>query len=431
MDAILFWNKVALDAVAKDHTGEPAQPRNQRGPTRTARALAIVHLAMYDAFNSIRELSKPYLPKLESPTPGSSTRAAVAEAAVLTLIDLYPAQADTFLQKNQEFLARIDRSTQDIENGRLQGRKVAAAILQDRKDDGSDNDLPYAPSAEPGYHRPDPLNPSQGFLTPNWGQVKTFTIANFLAVEPPAFDSDRYRCDFDDVKAKGVLSGGTRTPEETAIGLFWAYDGAQKLGTPPRLYNQIVREIAIKKENKPAQNARLFALVNMAMADAGIQCWLSKYHYNYWRPVLGIREADVGSGPTGGGDGNPATQGDPFWLPFGAPRTNEPGRVSFTPNFPAYPSGHATFGAASLGIVRQFYGSDNIPFEFVSDELDGKSVDRDGSIRTKLKRSYNSLSKAIEENGRSRVYLGVHWQFDSDGGIDAGNKVANMVFPRL
>lgn len=427
MDSLLFWNDVSLEAVAQDHTGMPPK-LDQGGPTRTSRALAIVHLAMYDAFNSIDNVFTPYLPNLPVPPAPASQDAAIAEAAYVTLTSLYPNQLARFLQAHQAFFSELSDTPEKITNGRIQGRRVAQAMLLHRKDDGSALDLSYIPSKAPGKHRVDPLNPGQGFLTPNWGEVKPFAITNFLAAEPPALNTKRYAQDFNDVKQKGIFSGGTPTPAETTIGLFWAYDGAQQLGVPPRLYNQIVRVIAIQQSNTLAQNARLFALVNMAMADAGIQCWNSKYFYNVWRPVLGIREADPGWGPTGEGDSNPETEVDPFWLPLGAPRTNQPGAKNFTPNFPAYPSGHATFGAASLDIVRLFYGTDEIAFDFVSDELNGKSVDVDGSIRTRHQRPFARLSDAIIENARSRVYLGVHWQFDADAGVESGKTIADFIF---
>ena len=120
--------------------------------------------------------------------------------------------------------------------------------------------------------------------------------------------------------AKGVKSGGSRTEEEQITGQYWGYDGAEKLGTPPRLYNQILRQIAASRGNDVGQNARLFALANAAMADAGIQCWHAKYLYDRWRPVVGVREANVGTGPSGLGDGNPLTDGDSYWEPLGAPR---------------------------------------------------------------------------------------------------------------
>jgi PAP2 superfamily/Vanadium chloroperoxidase N-terminal domain len=430
-DAILFWNEVSLEAVAQDHTFDEMSKRTQNGPTRTSRALAIVHLAMYDAFNSIAKVFVPYLPNLPLPASGASRRAAIGEAAFVTLASLYPSQQAFFQQKSQEFFAALNTTTQSIDNGQAQGRRVAEALLKARANDGSSLDLPYNPSQEPGRHRVDPLNAGQGFLGASWGQVQPFALNNakdFIASPPPDLNSMPYANSFNDVKAKGIKTGGTRTPAETTIGIFWGYDGAKKLGTPPRLYNQIVRVIAMQQGNDLAKNVRLFALVNTAMADAAIQCWLSKYFYNIWRPVVGVREADLGWGPTGKGDGNSGTQVDPSWLPLGAPKTNEPGKTNFTPNFPAYPSGHATFGAASLGMVRLFYGTDNISFNFVSDEFNGESIDIDGTVRAKHTRHFTSLSQAILENARSRVYLGVHWQFDADGGAASGEQLTQYIF---
>src|SRR5262249_1804362 len=146
----------------------------------------------------------------------------------------------------------------------------------------------------------------------------------------------------------GTTTPTLRTPEQTQIGIFWGYDGSANLGTPPRLYNQIVRVIAADHHNTMEQNARLFALVNIAMADAGIECWDTKYTYDFWRPIVAIRN--------GGTDGNPLTVGLPNWAPLGAPATNAVGTgvLNFTPPFPAYTSGHATFGAAAFHTVADF-----------------------------------------------------------------------------
>ncbi|MGB8701328.1 MAG: hypothetical protein WCD18_18095 [Thermosynechococcaceae cyanobacterium] len=430
MDAILFWNAVSLEAVAVDHTIDPSE-RKQAGPTRTSRALAIVHLAMYDAFNSIANIFTPYLPNLPVPSANASRRAAIGEAAFVTLAALYPNQQAFFYQKSQDFFADLMLSVDVIDKGKAQGRKVAEALLKTRANDGASQEFPYNPSQNAGRHRVDPLNPGQGFLGVNWGQVQPFVLNNvqaFVAAPPPDLSSAVYATSFNDVKAKGTKTGSTRTPEETTIGIYWAYDGPKNIGTPPRLYNQIVRVIAMQRNNSLEQNVRLFALVNAAMGDAGIQCWYSKYFYNIWRPVLGIREGDARWGPTGQGDVNLSTSGDPFWLPLGAPRTNEPGKTNFTPNFPAYPSGHATFGSASLGIVRSFYGTDNIAFEFISDEFNGINIDIDGAIRPRHNRSFSTLSQAIQENARSRIYLGVHWQFDADSGVESGEQISQYIF---
>jgi hypothetical protein len=172
---------------------------------------------------------------------------------------------------------------------------------------------------------------------------------------------------------------------------------------------------------------RLLTLINVAMADAGNAIWESKYFYDVWRPVTGIREADPGTGPTGNGDGNPATTGDPTFSPLGAPASNLNG-PNFTPPFPAYPSGHAGFGGALFQTLRRFYGTDAIAFTFVSDEFNGVTRGNDGNVRPLLPRSFTSLSQAEEENGQSRIYLGIHWAFDKTEGIAQGRRVADYVF---
>ena len=177
----------------------------------------------------------------------------------------------------------------------------------------------------------------------------------------------------------------------------------------------------------PRKLSRLLALVNVSMADAAIAVWESKFFYRYWRPVTGIRESDLGTGPTGGGDGNFATIGDPGFTPLGAPASNLTG-PNFTPPFPAYPSGHAGFGGALFQTLRNFYRTDDIAFTFTSDEFNGTTVDNAGNVRSLKPRSFSSLSEAEEENGQSRIYLGIHWSFDKIRGIAQGRHVANYVF---
>jgi hypothetical protein len=437
-DSILFWNQVALDASKADFsTQEPTDKMmpQQGGPTRNSRALAIVHLAMYDAYAGVISGST-YLPYENSEKPTSSellvAQVAVATAATYTLIALFSNQKDSFLKKHQEFVAMLNAHVSKVEAGILWGKTVASKMLTARDKDGSDApDNAYVPSPLPGKHRPDPVNPTQAFLGPLWGNVKPFGIDNLIekvpGTPPPALDSTAYEKDYNQVYDKGRDQGGTRTPRETTIGLYWAYDGGRNIGVPPRLYNQVVRAIAMKANASEEQNAKLFAMVNVAMADAGIQCWHEKYTYNLWRPILGIQEAGKGWGPTGIGDGNPGTEGDPYWMPLGAPRTNQPASPSFTPNFPAYPSGHATFGTTAMHLTQIFLGLPNdFEFELVSDELNGESVGRGGTVRAR----YNAkmtIPDAIEENLLSRVYLGVHWQFDGREGKRNGCQIAEMI----
>src|SRR6202040_3378450 len=153
-----------------------------------------------------------------------------------------------------------------------------------------------------------------------------------------------------------------------------------------------------------------------------------KYFYEFWRPVTGIREASPGSGPTGAGDSNAATIAAPAFPPLGAPASNLNG-PNFTPPFPAYPSGHAGFGGALFQTLRHFYGTDQIAFTFVSDEFNGTTRDNlTGTVRPLLPRSFATLSQAEEENGQSRIYLGIHWAFDKTQAIAQGRNVANYVF---
>jgi hypothetical protein len=429
MDAVLFWNDVALQAVADDHTGTPA-PINQNGPTFTARALAIIHAAMFDAHNSIDRFYTQYL-TLVPAASGASKEAAIAQAAFRTLAALYPAQMAKLNLKLNDFLATLPSGSAKNE-GIAIGAVVADRILVERRNDGSQNSMPYTAGMLPGQHRPDPLNPTQGFGTPLWGTVKPFalpTVVAYRAPAPPALTSHEYAIAFNDVKSNGAKVSTTRTPDQTEIGIFWGYDGSSKIGTPPRLYNQVIRTLSVQQGTDLRGNARLFALVNLAMADAGIQCWDTKYFYNIWRPILAVREADPGSGPTGQGDGNPSTVGDPLFEPLGAPKTNAPaGAINFTPNFPSYTSGHATFGAALFQTLKRFYGRDDILFTLCSDEFNGVSKDVDGTVRPVRKRPFGSFTEAMLENARSRIYLGIHYQFDADEGVKAGMSIADYVF---
>jgi hypothetical protein len=436
MDPILYWNDVALEANRVSHTDR--KDAQTLGPTLSSRALAIVHLAMYDALVGASQsaLLAPYL--TPQPATGSSVSAAVAAAAHATLSHLFPSQKPFFDRRHAE----AGVSGANLMKGHQFGLLVAKNILDDRKDDPGAGDEGYASSMAYGAHRPDPDDPGQGYHAPFYGaRSKGFAITarHELAAPPqPPNDPDYIRA-LREVRGKGIapeLMGTVpsdldrRTANQTVRGIYWGYDGASGLGTPPRLYNQIVREVAMKKPNPnntggapntEEQNARLFALVNVAMADAGILAWDQKYIHDLWRPVVGIREHDTSMGPTGAGNNKIDDNCDPYWLPLGAPLTNKVGK-NFTPHFPAYPSGHATFGAAAFQITRLFYDKDRAStqddlfdgLEFVSDEFNGTNKDNKGTVRPRHARSFgDGLWRMIIQNGRSRVDLGVHWVFDA------------------
>jgi hypothetical protein len=432
---ILRWNRIAIDASGLDHTAVgPDEERvfgHQLGPTRSSRAMAIVHVAMYDAVASIDGRYASYA-GLAPAQARTSMKAAVAQAAHDTLVALYPTHADTFAEHLSVDLGKIDdRLARD--NGVALGRAAAAAILDMRSGDGSDVDEQYEFDDRPGQWRADPLNPGQQPLGEEWYNVGPFVMrsaAQFRAPEPPTINSAEYAAAYDEafrLGGDGITTPTERTEAQELIGTYWAYDGTPSLCAPPRLYNQIAVQIATERGLDVVELARLMALVNVALADAGVAVWDSKYYYNYWRPVTAIREADVGTGPTGLGDGNPATVGDPTWTPIGAPASNLGGN-NFTPPFPAYPSGHACFGGALFQTLRNYFGTDDIEFTFVSDELNGETVDNVGTIRPLVPRTFKTLSQAEEENGQSRIYLGIHWSFDKTEGIVQGRKVADFVF---
>jgi vanadium chloroperoxidase len=464
-DSILFWNAVALEANRISHS-DPDK-REQNGPVLSARALAIVHLAMYDAYAGVTggaNFPRYFTNPLPIPAPaGATARDAVAGAAYTALVALYRTQKEFFDVQLSCF------NTGDP--GYPFGVEVANALLTLRANDMDARDCGYKFSMDRGRHRGDPDNPGQGFHAPYYGaQTKGFAIKKRHDLDRPPFgngEDNKYVQALNDVRAKGIrpdltatlpddLFDKRRSVEQTVIGIYWGYDGANRLGTPPRLYNQIVRVVAERKKNTEGQNARLFAFVNAAMGDAGILAWEQKYCHDFWRPVVGIREHAETLGPSAPYKTDiKFNEGDPGWLPLGAPSTNSPDVKNFTPNFPAYPSGHATFGAAALHITRMFYGidpkstdkDDLFPGYFVSDEFNGGNRDNSGTVRPRHTRYFpEGLWGMIIENALSRVFLGVHWIFDAFdfkveggklkpdldderiGGVGLGLRIARDVF---
>ncbi len=446
-ERVRYWSRLAVDASGLDHAapapGETRAFGQQLGPGRSARAMAIVHIAMFEALNAIDRRYQPYLdlPRTFA-LPRGAADAAVAQAAHDTLVSLFSAQATHLDARLAEDLGRI-RHGGDKAAGIALGRGIAAAILARRAGDGAQHPEPrvgvdHITSDDPGKWRQDPISQVPLAMGAHWAKVQPFVLRSadqFRAPPPPDMTSEAYAVAYDEVRrlgGDGVRTPTERTEDQTFAGIYWAYDGTPSLCAPPRLYNQVALTIADRQgtSGNALELARLLALVNVALADAGVAIWESKFHYNIWRPITGIREADERTGPTGLGDGNAATRCDPGFMPLGAPASNLAG-PNFTPPFPSYPSGHAGFGGALFQILRAFYGTDAITFTFVSDEYNGVTRDNSGALRPLLPRTFSTLSQAEEENGQSRIYLGLHWSFDKTEGISQGRRIADYVFANL
>lgn len=385
-DVVLDWNATLLNAIQAVDTAPPLGARNQ----------AIVHAAMYDAVNAIDRSHAPYAAIL-SPgfTAGASLGAAAAAAAHRALSVLYPTLQSTFD-------AQLERSLAEIPNGVSEdlgvtiGQVIADQILVSRLNDGSAGAQdPYIPGNNPGDYQP--TRADDFALLPSWGEVTPFAIPSgdtFRPDGPPAFGSSAYAAELNQVQAIGALEGSTRTADQTEVAQFWALDRSDTF-RPPGHWNQIAQTVALQEGNSLVENARLFALLNIGMADAGIAAWDAKYTYDQLRPITAIRNANS--------DGNVQTVGDPDWQP-----------LLSSPPFPDYVSGHSTFGAAAAGVLTDFFG-DNYAFRATSQDLPG------------VYRSFNSFEEAAFENGISRVYGGIHVQSANLDGLSVGFDVANYV----
>jgi hypothetical protein len=446
MDAILYWNDVALEA---DRAGAAT------GTLAGARALAIVHLAMHDTHAAITGGERYLDTPLGVPVAGANVDAAIAAAAHATLAALHPAARAALDRCHAE--ARIKGSGQRA--GHDVGLAAARTVLDDRRGDPGWSDVEYCASTARGAHREDPTVAGQGFDAPFHGaDARPFACTRHHELDPPPRPGDpSYQMALEQVRRKGIAAhlagtvayGDRRTPEETLVGTFWSYDGAGTTGTASRIHNQVVRRVAAAQGNDLAENARLFALVNMALADAATAVWDQKYRHDLWRPVVGIREDDPSMGPNGLPGNRLGSDCDPFWVPLGVPGSGDPG-AGTTPASPSYPSEHAALGAAALQVTRLFYeqgghGPDTLfhGLDLVSDQLDGVARDERGVVRPRHARSFpGGLWDMILESARSRVYLGVHWVFDAYavdedgradlsqdvGGVPLGLRVAEDVF---
>ncbi len=385
-DAVLVWNDIALRAVQLDVTDPPV----------ATRTLAMVSLAQYDALAAI-EGTPAYLVQRSVSGP-TSAQAAVAVAAHRILSLTYPAQAALFDSALATSLAGIaDGVAKD--NGILLGLSVADAVRAARANDGYQNYMDYVGSTTPGLWRP--TGPMFDVPeAPHWGTLQPFALSSadeFRPPAPPALDSAAYAADVNEIKLLGSATGSTRTADQTEQAQFWA-DGKGST-TPPGHWNQIAAEVAAAQGNSLSANARLFAQLNVALADAAIACWDAKYTYSLWRPETAIQNADL--------DNNAATAVDAAWRP-----------LMISPAHPEYVSGHSTFSRAAATVLAAAFG-DQTAFSTTSATLPG------------VTRSFTSFSDAADESGRSRVYGGIHFEFSNQAAQVLGAQVAQAVLQRF
>ncbi|MFG2294626.1 DNRLRE domain-containing protein [Streptomyces sp. NPDC048603] len=417
-DHVVYWNDV-LQATYKTAGGAP-------GPL--ARAGAMMHGAIYDAANSARCaegdtkcLGAPYLTKATASNGAlPDVNSAIDHAAYEVLKSVYPDPKfgfDTALENARSTIPPAVTAEQRAAGTEV-GQKSAAAMIAARQGDGSASVAPYTGSTVPGYWRPTSTDASGAPITgatPQWGTVKPFGMTSGSQFRPagPAgqtvmdtlLKSQPYTDQFNDVKSLGRADSTTRTADQKQAALFWAndLDGTYK---PPGQLFEHTQILSRQQGLTVAGNAKLFALTAFAMADAAVTAWDAKYQteIDLWRPESAIRED---------GDGNPNTVGDPSWQPLSQDRDGK----HFSPPFPAYISGHATFAGAWARVMQDWFGTDQMTWTATTEDPNALGVTR----------TFTTFSAAATENAVGRVWLGVHYRWDGTDGVAAGGQAAGYV----
>ena len=386
-DVVLQWNRVLMETVST--------PGQQPATIMPVRSYAIMHAAIFDAVNSIDGTYTPYL----TDVPGSknaSVDAAAAQAAHDVLAALYPTRVAVFD-------AELAASLEGIEENRLRqgvrvGQIVAARILEVRANDGWNAAVPtYTLPTTPGNWQPTPPANSAATFT-HYPAVVPFAVVSgsqFMPNPPPAMTSAEYTRDFNEVKELGSATSATRTLDQTKIAQLWA-----GVGTPTNflfVWNNVARSAARARGTTAAENARLFALTNIALHDALQTTFASKFQYGLWRPVTAIRRADE--------DGNADTAPDAVW-----------NSLVGTPPYPSYAGNMAGIGTSQSTILALFFGRDDIPFSHTWAGAGGAT------------RSYVGFTAMANEQANARIYGGIHFRFDNVAGQSVGRNVANYVF---
>ena len=383
VNAVIEWNRTLL-AIVRTPGAQPATIHSTRN-------FAILHAAIYDAVNNIESKFSPYFVRLSNAPSSASEVAAADEAAHDVLVSLYPAyQAllDTELQQDLTQLPNNERKAEGV----AVGQAVAVQLLAARSADGANvTPPPHVPGTQPGDYQLTPPNFAPADFT-QWPQVTPFALARadeFRPGPPPALSSATYTEVFNEVKDLGFVDSTTRTAEQTQIGKFWN-------GNIQDFWNEIAQNAALAHHLSLEPSARLFALLNITLADTTIAFFDAKYTYNFWRPVTAVQLADT--------DENPLTDPNPAWLPLSTKTAPDP----------SYPGAHSAISKAGASVLG-FYFGDQFTFDITSESLAG------------VTRHFTSFSAAAEEAGLSRIYAGQHFRTDHVAGKALGGEVADFI----
>lgn len=375
-DAVTDWNAIMQTTVASSNAF--FQGRNA----------AIVEIAVFEAVNTIVGDYEPYVGTLTAPH-GASPDAAAIVAAHDTLVALYPASATGLDTSKAASLAAIPDG-QSKTDGIAVGMAAASAILALRANDGSGVIVTYNPGADTGDWQPTPPAFAPALL-PGWGSVTTFGIlygAQFRSVPPPALNSVRYTRSYLEVKNVGEVNSQDRPLDRTNVAKFYIISAVQ-------VYNPAARQVSAEQGKTLSQNARIFALISMAVSDGLVSSMETKYFYNRWRPVTAIRAADT--------DGNSRTVPDRNWLP-----------LITTPPFPSYPSAHASAGGAARFVLEHFYGKDGFYVTLTSPTAP-------------VTLHYTAWKQITDDIDDARIYGGIHFRFDQEEGARQGRSVGAFI----
>jgi len=384
VNEVVQWNRTLLVIVRT--------PGAQPATIHPTRSFAIMHAAIYDAVNAIERTHTPYVVDLSGVSRRASQEAAAAAAAHGVLVGLYPKSQPMLDTQLEESLAQVPDGPHK-RMGIHVGQTVAERMLALRSNDGSNAQLlPFVPGTNPGDYQLTPPNFPRPVFT-HWAGVTPFTLVRadqFRPGPPPPLTSDTYTAAFDEVKELGFINSTSRSADQTEIGRFWG-------GAIQNYWNEIAQTAALAHDLTIAHSARLFALLNLTIADSVIAFYDAKYTYEFWRPVTAIRAADT--------DGNPGTVADPNWLPL----------TVTTPPDPSYPGAHAVISAAGAVVLDSFFDSDQFSLTVTSEVLPG--VDR----------SFTSFTVAAEEATLSRIFAGVHFRSDLTVGQELGRNIGDFV----